>query len=260
MIGPTNALTVTGTVDPGSVTVGSNLKPVKLVNGVATAVDNDLVDTKSTQTITGVKTLNSQNFTSFSVRSARTSGNIGGMNFVQGNDVTTGQVYGHTSGSILLNIPLGPTDGAGVMVMNQRSYLSTNTNDVVTIGTLQASTDVVHRSGTETVNGVKYIPQICIPTNIVNSQETGYQEQYKFPITYDDGTPLSNHILAKNGSLVMDQWLAYKFVNNTSNADRVRLSIRISNTGADIYAAYRWYDSDGTVHNKEQILATFNRS
>lgn len=56
MIGPTNAMTVTGTVDPSGVTVGSDTKPVKIVNGVATMVANDLVSTTGNQTIPGRKT------------------------------------------------------------------------------------------------------------------------------------------------------------------------------------------------------------
>lgn len=51
MIGPTNAVTVTGTIDPSSVTVGSDTKPIKLVGGVATAVTNDLVTVNTEMTI-----------------------------------------------------------------------------------------------------------------------------------------------------------------------------------------------------------------
>ena len=49
MIGPTNASKTGGTV-------GTDLKPIKLVNGVPTAVTNDLVDTASQQNIGGNKT------------------------------------------------------------------------------------------------------------------------------------------------------------------------------------------------------------
>ena len=48
MKGPTNAETVGGTV-------GTDLKPIKIVNGVATPVANTLMDTVSNQDIFGVK-------------------------------------------------------------------------------------------------------------------------------------------------------------------------------------------------------------
>lgn len=41
------------------------------------------------------------------------------------------------------------------------SYSSSNTNDVVTIGSLQASTDVVHRTGNESVAGQKSFTSYC---------------------------------------------------------------------------------------------------
>ena len=41
----------------GSASAGSNLKPIKIVNGQAVAVANDLVDVSSAQTITGKKTM-----------------------------------------------------------------------------------------------------------------------------------------------------------------------------------------------------------
>lgn len=47
--------------------------------------------------------------------------------------------------------------GGTVLVPNQRSYSASNTNDVITIGSLQASTDVVHTAGNETINGKKTI-------------------------------------------------------------------------------------------------------
>ena len=40
-----------------STSVGSNLKPIKIVNGKPVSVANDLVDVSSAQTITGKKTI-----------------------------------------------------------------------------------------------------------------------------------------------------------------------------------------------------------
>lgn len=196
MIGPTNALTVTGTVDPGSVTVGSNLKPVKLVNGVATAVDNDLVDTASTQDIRGNKIfydrptfdywnpvlrLNAGHAIGFNVQL-----NVDEYNVAPGADKVYSQTvfdknnvqeaklqYFHgTSGTKDWRLHVTKNDGIDIYAELLRSlpdgttystspwrgsenYPSMGTDEVITRGALQASTDVVHRSGDETIDGVK---------------------------------------------------------------------------------------------------------
>lgn len=180
MIGPTNALTVTGTVDPGSVTVGSNLKPVKLVNGVATAVDNDLVSTTGNQTIggtktyTGVVTVNKTYYTYMDdrlptnrntygsatgvvmpvlIHAVNQLGNpIAGIDFEEKtNSRSIGfRLYG--ANGVGWNRAIMVNDSSGIYVtMPTRTYSASNTSDVVTIGSLQASTDVVHRSGAETL-------------------------------------------------------------------------------------------------------------
>lgn len=198
MIGPTNALTVTGTVDPGSVTVGSNLKPIKLVNGVATAVDNDLVSTTGDQNIAGAKTFsyapkltspttamtcqmerkipdpvsgNGYQYADYLDGAGNRIGVIGSRILSNPNGLTTiergvymqggnqGSLYANTNGSVF-------TGG----VRNQRAYNSSNTEDIVTIGTLQASTDVVHRSGDETIAGLKTYTTPQRTITIVNSQ------------------------------------------------------------------------------------------
>ena len=43
---------------------------------------------------------------------------------------------------------------------NQRAYDTTHTEDIVTIGTLKVSTDVVHTSGNESISGVKTIQKV----------------------------------------------------------------------------------------------------
>lgn len=174
MIGPTNALTVTGTVDPGSVTVGSNLKPVKLVNGVATAVDNDLVDTASAQIINGEKT--------FGATGQITLTSAGGAErriiykdsaidttaAAPGAIIESGKYCWRDKNNVFLG-DLGlsyGTDKSTAIAVRMRDgnntvqtrFITANPStiyDLVTIGSLQDSTDVVHRTGEETIDGVK---------------------------------------------------------------------------------------------------------
>lgn len=149
----------------GTATVGSDLKPVYLNAGVPTAVANDLVDTATAQTIAGTKTFYATTFSSIKVKSNRATGNIGGLDFVNKDDTTTAQVYGHTSGSITLSIGTAAADAA-IMALRQRAYNASNTNDVVTIGSLQASTDVMHTAGNEAVAGIKKFSNQCWMANI----------------------------------------------------------------------------------------------
>lgn len=60
MIGPTNANPKNTVMTPSaSTSVGTDTKPIKVVNGVATAVTNDLVSTSGIQTVAGTKTFSS---------------------------------------------------------------------------------------------------------------------------------------------------------------------------------------------------------
>ena len=198
MIGPTNAITVTGTIDPGSVTVGSNLKPVKLVNGVATAVENDLVDVASTQTITGQKTFNTRpviagTYPAIRMKligediSAPTEIENGNIIWEDKNGTVVGQerFFVGSSGQTALQFQLRNTSGqtvypftigSGSVTANIRAYNASNTTDVVTIGSLQASTDVVHTSGNETISGTKtfnsYPKGIGPVATSINDQQT----------------------------------------------------------------------------------------
>ena len=54
-------------VDEG--TIGTDTKPIKIINGVATAITNDLVSTTGNQTIVGIKTFNNSGNSYFNVQS-----------------------------------------------------------------------------------------------------------------------------------------------------------------------------------------------
>lgn len=135
----------------GTSSVGTELKPIYLNDGVPTAVSNDFVDTSSAQTIMGTKTFYSSGFSTVSIKSARSSGNIGTVNFVDKDGNTKSSLYADTNGKVIIGT-VGPD---GITLTGQRTYSSSNTNDVVTIGSLQSSTDVVHTTGNEVISGIK---------------------------------------------------------------------------------------------------------
>ena len=112
----------------------------------------DAVDTTSAQTIGGVKTFNSSGFTEIVVRSNRTSGNLGGLTYKDGNDNAVGQIYGRSDGSIVVNL-LGTAKY--MEIPNQRAYNASNTSDIATIGTLDGYTPMVRTSGNQDISGVK---------------------------------------------------------------------------------------------------------
>ena len=126
----------------------------------------DAVDIASAQNITGTKTFKTSGYTSVKIASERITGNRGGLDFYDGNGNRQNSIYGSCSGIIALhpNPDNTATDNA-VVIYNQRAYNSANTNDIVTIGSLQASSDVVHRTGNETVGGNKnFIDEIQLNT------------------------------------------------------------------------------------------------
>lgn len=172
---------VDGKLTDGSVTkvgtadVGSDLKPIKLVAGVPTAVANDLVDTASAQTIAGPKTLTDDPVIQGSIPrlAIRNTGDVrgttpadtkfSGVEFRDKNDAVGGQVstthnatglrktfleaIGQDGSTAQLGL-YNEADGTKYMTGPARTYDPGNTNDIVTIGLLQASTDVIHTLST----------------------------------------------------------------------------------------------------------------
>lgn len=179
MMGPTNAKTVysvngkKGVVTLGqadifgaSTNTGTDTKPVKIVNGVATAVTNDLatdsavVHLAGAETIPGAKTfsatptvLATNDLAHLDLKSTRVSGNLGAVIFRNSNGNIINSMSSTVEGQLSLNLENGTTKRA--VIVGQRAYDANNTSDVVTIGSLQASTDVVHTTGNETIGGDK---------------------------------------------------------------------------------------------------------
>lgn len=167
----------------GSGDVGTDTKPIKIVNGVATAVANDLVDTATAQEINGDKKFTSsvtlekgynpfyvvkdttENYQAtpssneymgigFQDKNAVTIGSLTTAHYTNGNRKTYIEAKGEdgTMGAVEMYIM---PNGTKYVTAPARAYNANNTMDVVTIALLQASTDVVHTSGNETIGGTK---------------------------------------------------------------------------------------------------------
>ena len=114
---------------------------------------SNFVTLTGAQDISGTKTFYTTGFTRLAARSTRTSGNIGGVVFVDSYGTDKGSLIGTVGGGLYLS----PKNDNPATISNQRAYSSSNTEDIVTIGSLQASTDVVHTVGNETIGGTKVI-------------------------------------------------------------------------------------------------------
>ena len=137
-----------------------------------------MVRTANAQTIGGIKTFtdspvikNPNIASSSAVPGSNTQTRIV-FNANDGSRLMTLEDWCYTGGSTAVNLSNGATrnsltpsptislgvtaTGAGyIQALNQRAYNTANVSDLVTIGTLKASTDVVHTSGPETIQGIK---------------------------------------------------------------------------------------------------------
>lgn len=172
----------------GTVDLGTDTKPIKLVAGVPTAVTNDLVSTTGAQTIGGNKTLTNtptilSTFPEIDLKNSNLELNTApsttqyGLAFIRdkdGNEVssfgvrkTSGNVtewytYARASSSVNATFGMKVSASEKYLYGPNRTYNASNTTDVVNIASLQASSDVVHTSGAETINGSKIF--VATPT------------------------------------------------------------------------------------------------
>ena len=184
MIGPTNANGVVTKI--GSSDVGNDLKPIKLVGGVPTAVTNDFVSTAGAQTVAGVKTLTDDLILSTTLNrqirfkangianntSTPTSQSDLSIKYVANNEDQLSNIIvrTYTNGDRAIRVVLNNTSGGSTtynlfnaladgttyyMQGPDRGYNSANTHDIATIGTLDAYTPMVRTSGNQTIAGVK---------------------------------------------------------------------------------------------------------
>ena len=173
----------------GTATVGGDLKPVYLNAGVPTAVANDFVDVSTNnQSISGSKiftnglTVQASSYPNIYVKDTDShigdniSAEMGAVVGRDGDDKRLGEVrfiknYNSTDGEISIaqlntykpnnlssaeRLQLRNSNNSGAWAQAPyRTYNPSNTSDIVTIGSLQASSDVVHTVNAETVNGLK---------------------------------------------------------------------------------------------------------
>lgn len=246
MIGPTNALTVTGTIDPQGVTVGSDTKPVKIVNGVATMVANDLVSTVGDSQINGIIRLYTTEQTRLEIKSARTGATqpIGGIQFQNSSGSAVSFLYSRVNGETGVQL-LGSTKA--FFVLDQRNYDATNTNDVVTVGTLQSSSDVVHTAGNETVNGIKTFSSVPkSPENIKSTKGVlidGFQTTthptgwYRIYSTDSGNSRQYLHVILNawaNNNYNLGYAELWVFSQNANNTPIVRISRKGGISASDI--------------------------
>ena len=95
-----------------------------------------LVTTDTAQVITGRKTIYSANTAELPIQTEITSaGDIGGIGYYDGNGGMIIKTWGTTTGKYTIELLDGSQKSA--QVINQRSYNASNTNDIVTIGTMR---------------------------------------------------------------------------------------------------------------------------
>lgn len=118
---------------------------------------NNYVNLTGAQTIGGAKTFSyptltiqtTEPNTTKQISFNNSAGNT--LSYIRAND------YGGLNFSVY--------NGSQAGIINQRTYNASNTTDVVTIGSLQESTDVVHTTGNETTYGVKSFDSVIKGSN-----------------------------------------------------------------------------------------------
>ena len=148
----------------GTANVGTNTKPIKLVGGVPTIVANELMDLNSQQTVTAEKTFMDSPILvdtplifdgnqMHGIVSRDTGGNRSHILF-------------DTNGKIILQ---PGEQGGGVnaaVIDNQRAYDPANTDDIMTIGTMQQAMAITKSSPLTGISVITYGKIVIV--NIVN--------------------------------------------------------------------------------------------
>lgn len=283
---PTNA---NGTVTKiGTSSVGTDLKPIKLVNGVPTAVSNDFVDTSSAQTITGEKDYRTSKLVSKETVQLYDDTPSSNRQFIpfnaqdsNSNWIAREEYWAYADGGVSLQTSLRKkisgtdrintinqrilSDGRLYVTVPTRTYNAPNTSDVVTIGTLQSSTDVVHTSGNESITGVKTFSEKVI---ISNQKTLHFTESSNRAIninvpSYTDRTanPTSKIDLDicrfQAGSSALALW---NTIINTNGSRETKIGLhngtalqwvvlKTNSLGGDVYATapVRTYDASNTT-------------
>ena len=134
-----------------------------------------------------------------------------------------------------------------------RTYNTANTSDVVTIGSLKASTDVVHTSGAETVAGAKTFtntpkiqstfPELDLVNTNLDRDATPSATQYALTFVRDkNANEVASYGLRKNTAGQQDIYF-YQKLGSSRNAT---LNFRLTSTDAYITAPSRAYNASNT--------------
>ena len=176
----------------------------------------DVVHTSGPETIEGTKTFYAAKFSEVVIKSARVgTDNLGGIGFFNAEGTRMSQLYADTIGSIYLNT----LNGGSIQAKNQRAYDPAHTDDVATIGTLDAYTPMVRTSGNQTIAGTKKFTYNLEELTSINggTSPASYVSNYgRFRVSGQDGLPI----------------VGLGFEKATSNVTRLVLSIN-GNTDPD---------------------------
>lgn len=167
----------------------------------------DVVHTSGNESIGGTKTFTYQVWLNNTLRCCPTGNIRRGMVTLIANSTSESFFIGqhNDNGNLIFNyvpssnLVLLDIDKTGITKLpNQRTYSASNTTDVVTIGTLQGSTDVVHTAGNETIAGDKTL------TGVTYFKRSNYANIYLENMGADITNPGGEHLFSitardKNG-------------------------------------------------------------
>ena len=211
----------------------------------------DAVDIGSVQDITGNKTIKSiapalittktnvsRSYVGFTgvgnITMNANDGQIAGINPYRstpgGNAATLLDVVCHNASGTAKQIEIvNQDDGNAYVTAPVRTYNASNTNDIVTIGSLQASSDVVHTTGNESIAGNK------------NFTDAIYIASSLYALRSQRISNNSNRIFLEN--------------SNTTGDIRATLEMRANDDGTAYLIFRKWKISDGTLLG-DTILAS----
>lgn len=141
-----------------------------------------------------------------------------------------------------------------IQAINQRTYSASNTNDVVTIGSLQASTDVVHTTGNETVAGNKTFTGLNTNKKIgydPTARPTSYQGLYPPILTDSNNNDVIRYRIDRGSTWSGLGWQIY-LSNNQGTRKSVILYVKIDHANGNASLLLR--DTKDTEHT----LASWN--
>ena len=193
---------------------------------------SNAVLTTGDQTIAGVKTFSSGPVITDSKIAINYNGNKY-INAQDGSNNNISTIQFNSVGGIKL-IPGLATGGIKVVeIQDQRAYSASNTSDIVTIGTLQSSTDVVHTTGDESIAGNKVF------TSTIKVKDTGLPTYTSLP----SSTRTIFYGFCANDNTTLG--LVANFTQASGNRCTYLSAV---NTGNTIHRLNLWANVDGSAY------------